>query len=79
MRLTGKISAMAGPSGAGKSSLLNTLQPGLGLAVDEITGRTIKGKHTTVVRQLFPLAGGGYLADTPGGNRWHCGTPNRKK
>ena len=25
-----------------------------------------KGKHTTVVRQLFPLKDGGYVADTPG-------------
>ena len=25
-----------------------------------------KGKHTTVVRQLFPLQAGGYVADTPG-------------
>jgi ribosome biogenesis GTPase len=65
-RLMGKISAMAGPSGVGKSSLLNTIQPGLGLAVDEISKAKDKGKHTTVVRQLFPLEGGGYLADTPG-------------
>jgi ribosome biogenesis GTPase len=66
MRLKGKISAMAGPSGVGKSSLLNILQPGLGLVVNEISLAQDKGKHTTVVRQLFPLAGGGYLADTPG-------------
>jgi len=65
-RLIGKISAMAGPSGAGKSSLLNAIQPGLGLAVNEISAAMDKGKHTTVVRQLFALEGGGYLADTPG-------------
>jgi len=64
--LKGKISALAGPSGAGKSSLLNAMQPGLGLEVDEISQAMNKGKHTTVVRQLFPLAGGGYVADTPG-------------
>jgi ribosome biogenesis GTPase len=64
--LMGKISAMAGPSGAGKSSLLNAMQPGLGLEVDEISEAMQKGKHTTVVRQMFPLAGGGYVADTPG-------------
>lgn len=60
-----KISALAGPSGAGKSSLLNAIQPGLGLSVNAI-GAVNKGKHTTVVRQLFPLDGHGYVADTPG-------------
>jgi ribosome biogenesis GTPase len=64
--LTGKISAFAGPSGVGKSSLLNVMQPGLGLAVNEISRAVNKGKHTTVTRQLFPLEGGGYVADTPG-------------
>ena len=64
--LAGKISAFAGPSGAGKSSLLNALQPGLGLVVNEISKVMDKGKHTTVTRQLFPLEGGGYIADTPG-------------
>jgi ribosome biogenesis GTPase / thiamine phosphate phosphatase len=64
--LNGKLSALAGPSGAGKSSLLNAIQPGLGLEVDEVSQALDRGKHTTVVRQLFPLAGGGYVADTPG-------------
>ena len=64
--LKGKLSVLAGPSGAGKSSLLNSIQPGLGLAVRSISQFTKKGKHTTVVRQLFPLTVGGYVADTPG-------------
>jgi ribosome biogenesis GTPase len=64
--LAGRISAFAGPSGAGKSSLLNAMQPGLGLAVNEISKAMNKGKHTTVTRQLFPIDGGGYVADTPG-------------
>ena len=64
--LTGKISALAGPSGVGKSSLLNAMQPGLGLEVDEVSKAMNKGVHTTVVRQLFPLASSGYVADTPG-------------
>jgi len=64
--LTGKVSALAGPSGVGKSSLLNAVQPGLGLAVREISDAFQKGRHTTNVRQLFPLEGGGYVADTPG-------------
>lgn len=65
-QLQNKISAFAGPSGVGKSSLLNALQPGLGLAVNEISTAMNKGRHTTVSRQLFPLEGGGYVADTPG-------------
>ncbi len=65
-RLQGKLSVFAGPSGAGKSSLLNSIQPGLGLAVRSVSQMTKKGRHTTVVRQLFPLSGGGYVADTPG-------------
>lgn len=65
-RLSGQLSALAGPSGAGKTSLLNALQPGLGLAVREVSQYSSKGRHTTVVRQLFPLTGGGYIADTPG-------------
>ena len=64
--LKNKISAFAGPSGVGKSSLLNAIQPGLGLADNEISTAMNKGKHTTVTRQMFPLAGGGYVADTPG-------------
>jgi ribosome biogenesis GTPase len=65
-KLRGRLSVFAGPSGAGKSSLLNCIQPGLGLAVRAISQATEKGKHTTVVRQLFRLDGGGYVADTPG-------------
>ena len=41
--LKGKISALAGPSGVGKSSLLNAIQPGLGLAVREISEAFQKG------------------------------------
>jgi ribosome biogenesis GTPase len=66
MQLQKKISALAGPSGVGKSSLLNIIQPGLGLAVNEISAAMNKGRHTTVTRQLFALEGGGYVADTPG-------------
>ena len=64
--LIGRLSALAGPSGVGKSSLLNFIQPGLGLAVNEISAAMNKGKHTTVTRQMFRLEGGGYVADTPG-------------
>lgn len=64
--LTGKLSGLVGPSGVGKSSLLNEVQPELGLAVNQISQSTDKGRHTTVARRLFPLNGGGYVADLPG-------------
>jgi ribosome biogenesis GTPase len=60
------VSAIVGPSGVGKSSLLNALQPGLGLKFAPISSATGKGMHTTTVAELLPLDGGGYLADTPG-------------
>lgn len=64
--LQDKISALAGPSGVGKSSLLNAIQPDLGLHVRAVSDATSKGTHTTHVRELFPLDVGGYVADTPG-------------
>jgi ribosome biogenesis GTPase len=64
--LAGKVSIFTGPSGVGKSSLLNEIQPDLGLRVSEVSETTGKGKHTTTVREMFPLEGGGFVADTPG-------------
>jgi ribosome biogenesis GTPase len=64
--LKGTISALVGPSGAGKTSLLNTMQPGLGMRVREVSRATRKGRHATVVPQLVPLEDGGWVADTPG-------------
>ncbi len=64
--LEGKISVLAGPSGVGKTSLLNEIQPGLGLHTSEISQATGRGRHTTVVPELLKLQGGGYVADTPG-------------
>lgn len=64
--LHGKLSVLSGPSGAGKSSLLNAVQPDLGLATRHISEATGKGRHTTVTVRLWPLQGGGYVADTPG-------------
>ena len=63
--LKDKLSVFAGPSGAGKSTLLNAIQPGLGLATQEVSEVGL-GAHTTVVRELLPLKDGGYVADTPG-------------
>ncbi|MCP4538369.1 MAG: ribosome small subunit-dependent GTPase A [Chloroflexi bacterium] len=64
--LQGKLSALMGSSGVGKTSLLNAVQPELGLRVREVSQATTKGRHTTVVPQLVPLDVGGWVADTPG-------------
>jgi ribosome biogenesis GTPase len=64
--MAGRISLFTGPSGVGKSSLLNAIQPGLGLQVRQVSRATRKGTHTTTVREMFPLESGGYVADTPG-------------
>lgn len=66
--LVGKLATLAGPSGVGKSSLLNAVFPGLNLQTGELSQGVGKGKgrHTTQVRQLYPVPGGGYIADTPG-------------
>ena len=50
----------------GKTSLLNAIQQDLGLRVSAVSEATTKGRHTTVHSELFPLEGGGYVADTPG-------------
>jgi ribosome biogenesis GTPase len=65
-RLVGKLSGLAGPSGVGKSSLLNAIQPELGLTVREISLARDRGRHTTNVREMFPLDQGGYVTDLPG-------------
>jgi ribosome biogenesis GTPase len=65
-RLHGRLSVLCGPSGVGKSSLLNAIQPNLGLVAREVSDATGKGRHTTVSVRLWPLEMGGYVADTPG-------------
>ncbi len=62
----GKVSALTGNSGAGKSTLLNALDSTLGIPTGEISQKLGRGRHTTRHAQLYPLSGGGYIADTPG-------------
>ncbi|MBT8396909.1 MAG: ribosome small subunit-dependent GTPase A [Gemmatimonadetes bacterium] len=59
-------SALLGPSGVGKSTLLNTVQPGLGLRTGELSHKKGRGRHTTVSARLIPMECGGLVADTPG-------------
>ncbi len=64
-RLRDHITVVAGPSGVGKSSLINLVEPGLDIRVEE-TMKIGKGRHTTRAAQLHPLSNGGFIADTPG-------------
>lgn len=65
--LQGRVSVLVGKSGVGKTSLLNTLEPGLGLRVREVTrGRKGKGRHTTTHLEMHLLKSGGAIVDTPG-------------
>lgn len=61
-----RISVFAGQSGVGKSSLINALFPGVSLQTGDVSEKLGRGKHTTRHVELIPLAGGGYVADTPG-------------
>jgi len=65
-QLAERETAVTGQSGVGKSSLLNAVQPGLKLRVQSVSGKTEKGTHTTSTAELIPLAGGGFVVDTPG-------------
>ena len=64
--LQDRVSVFVGPSGVGKTTLLNAIQPGLGLRVNEVSRYSNKGKHTTTYLEMFSLDTGGSIVDTPG-------------
>ena len=65
-QLRNRQTVFSGQSGVGKSSLLNAVEPQLGLRVREVSEGTQKGRHTTTTAQLIPLQMGGWVVDTPG-------------
>lgn len=64
--LKDKITLISGHSGVGKSSLLNLILPQLNLKVQEVSGWSGKGVHTTTFAEMFDLPFGGKIIDTPG-------------
>jgi ribosome biogenesis GTPase len=64
--LHGVVSVFVGKSGVGKTSLLNAVEPGLGLRVKSVSALTEKGRHSTTHLEMFALAVGGHVVDTPG-------------
>jgi ribosome biogenesis GTPase len=61
-----KTSLLSGHSGVGKSALINAIDPALNLKEGEISKAHLKGRHTTTFAEMFPLAFGGNIIDTPG-------------
>lgn len=64
--LKGRITLFAGHSGVGKSTLINAILPGREVKTAEISSYHNKGMHTTTFSEMFPVAGDGYIIDTPG-------------
>lgn len=64
--VTRRETVLAGQSGVGKSTLLNQIEPELGLRVGAVSRDNDKGRHTTTAAQLIPLRAGGFVVDTPG-------------
>lgn len=62
----GKTVVLLGPSGAGKSTLVNLLSGAEVAPTGDVRAGDRKGRHTTTRRQLFPVAGGALVIDTPG-------------
>lgn len=64
--LKGKVTLFSGHSGVGKSTLINAILPELDIKTAEISTYHNKGMHTTTFSEMFPVAGDGYIIDTPG-------------
>ena len=65
-RCRGRINLFSGESGAGKSSLIKALDPSLDPKIGKISAAHLQGKHTTSLYEMYRLASGGYVIDTPG-------------
>lgn len=64
--LKNKTTLISGHSGVGKSSLMNAIFPGMNRKTKDISGWSGKGQHTTTFAEMFDLANGGQVIDTPG-------------
>ncbi len=61
-----KTAMFSGHSGVGKSTLVNALQNGLNLKTAIISEQHKQGQHTTTFAEMYDLAFGARIIDTPG-------------
>ena len=64
--LPGQTGALLGSSGVGKSALMNALLGYERQVTGEVRADDLRGRHTTVHRELVLLPDGGMVIDTPG-------------
>jgi ribosome biogenesis GTPase len=64
--LKDKRSLLSGHSGVGKSTLINKIEPALSIATKEISETHEQGQHTTTFAEMYDLAFGGEIIDSPG-------------
>ena len=62
----GKVNLFSGESGVGKSSLIKAIDPSLDPKVGEISAAHLQGRHTTSLYEMYRIATGGYIIDSPG-------------
>jgi ribosome biogenesis GTPase len=56
----------AGNSGVGKSSMVKCIDPNIDLRIGEISEAHFAGKHTTTFAEMYQVATGGFIIDSPG-------------
>ncbi len=64
--ISGKTVALTGNSGVGKSSVLNCLDADFAVKTGEVSEKLGRGRHTTRHVELYRLADGTEIIDTPG-------------
>lgn len=63
---SGRLSLFSGESGVGKSSLIKAIDPSLNPKTARISVSHLQGRHTTSLYEMYRIAGGGFLIDSPG-------------
>jgi ribosome biogenesis GTPase len=64
--MKGKVSMFSGHSGVGKSTLINHIEPSLELKTEAVSEQHLQGQHTTTFAEMYDLADGARIIDTPG-------------